>query len=155
MKADERNGHNQGGRYVKQEEGSHYNSQEERLPKTRMLETLILSVLIAIMSSVGHSCCCGDPLLLWHMPDHPTHTHCPLSILSISHRHMLKGICFVTGERGGPFVFLSHPVTNTASHIRTRKHTQMPYRPGMGASVFKLLHYSQRLIGCACGPSVM
>lgn len=66
---------------------------------------------------------------------------CPLSILSKTHSHMLLRNRGDTGA--GSFVSAQTPQENT--------HTlKTPYRPGMGAGVFKLLHDAQKLMGCGC-----
>lgn len=74
---------------------------------------------------------------------------CPLSILSITHSHMLFRNKGDTGA--GSFVSAhTHTKQDTSKHTHT--HTfKTSYRPGMGAGVFKLLHDdAQRLMGCGC-----
>lgn len=109
----------------------------------------------AFSPSAGRSCYVGyrtDPF-----PPLATHSETPTHTLSTQHsKHIpqphAEGICFITG----PFVSLS--VTHTLCAMedeKTRTQARMPYRSGMRAGVFKLLHYSQRLMGCSCGPSNM
>lgn len=47
------------------------------------------------------------------------------------------------------------PLSSSHSNIHKEQKHGDPYRPGMRARMFKLLHYSQRLMGCGCGPSDM
>lgn len=59
--------------------------------------------------------------------------------------------CFVTGETPAqdPLSVHIHRKTQNTHTFNT------PYRPGMGAGVFKLLHDAQKLMGCGCDTFVV